>query len=326
MMVVMSTGPTGLRSSYVAANFPAGVPLSGDLMFSDGDLAHALWVTGRAPADQFSHGASSLWEWVHRVSLVPAYLRATPTGRVVRSNLALDLDRSEKVGLSYALGQAMTGVWCTKVLHVTHLMHVDRYAKSYNVTCVNTKRRADLFGLSGTGWIIAEAKGRSNGIEPSLSAKMRTQKRSISSVSGLPPALTLGCAAAFPPDKGEMVLRLVDPSDDEYESISIVVDLDRFYLAYYRPVLEVLRAGTRVQGPEGYSTVSLTTLGLRVGLLTQIEDRIACLDDSRRGTEGLAAFAQTLLTDVSIPVRGFPDGSIFETDWGEALSNDDYER
>ena len=60
------------------------------------------------------------------MSLIPAYVRRSYRGELVRSRLASDLDRSELVGLSYALGQAMTAVFCRLELSVAHLLHNDR--------------------------------------------------------------------------------------------------------------------------------------------------------------------------------------------------------
>ena len=116
---------------YRAEAFPNFVARNGVLHFDAADLAHALFVTGRAPGDQARHGDMSVWEWIHRTSLVPAYVRRGSTGRLMKSALADSLDRSEKVALSYALGQAMTGIFAQQNLGVTHLMHVDRYAERW---------------------------------------------------------------------------------------------------------------------------------------------------------------------------------------------------
>ena len=52
----------------------------GTLSFTTDDLAHALFATGRAPGDQWAHSMASVWEWIHRTSLIPAYIRRTPRG------------------------------------------------------------------------------------------------------------------------------------------------------------------------------------------------------------------------------------------------------
>lgn len=83
---------------------PGSVGKTGTLGSTVNDLAHALFATGRAPGDQARFGDASFWEFVHRASLIPASVRINSSGRLVKSALALELDRSEKVALSYALG------------------------------------------------------------------------------------------------------------------------------------------------------------------------------------------------------------------------------
>jgi hypothetical protein len=215
-----------------AYGFPPAVPTIGSvLQFTPHDLAHALFTTGRAPGDQANHGMASVWEFLHRASLIPSYVRMTPSGRLTRSNLAVELDRSEKVALSYSLGQAMTSIFCRHMLDVPHLLHVDRYARRFGVRFGATGKRPDLIGLRETGWVVAEAKGRSNRMEPSLQSKLVDQKRAISSIEGQPPELSLGCVASFPPNVNEMVLNVFDPTEDAPQSIDLPIDRSRYLLA-----------------------------------------------------------------------------------------------
>ena len=211
-----------------ALAFPAGlISPNSVLEFTTDDLAHALFATGRAPGDEVRHGWASVWEFVHRTSLIPAYVRRTDKGALVKSALAVELDRSEKVTLSYSLGQALTEIFCERKLGVTHLLHMDRYASRWGVTFTATRKRADLFGLAPNGWVVAEAKGRSNGVEATLPRKLIAQKRSVKSISGKRPWLALGCVAAFPPHTNQLSITAVDPDEDGPEPISIDLDLDR---------------------------------------------------------------------------------------------------
>jgi len=77
------------RAHFVARSFPAGsgVAANGNLRFTEADLMHALFVTGRATGDEWLHGSLSLFEWLHRAAIVPAYL-ANVGGRVCRTPLA----------------------------------------------------------------------------------------------------------------------------------------------------------------------------------------------------------------------------------------------
>lgn len=250
----------------------SGVPLKTTLAFSNDDLAHALFTTGRAPGDQAAYGSASVYEALHRCSLIPAYVRRDGAGQLMRSRLALELDRSEKGAISYALGQAMAAIFCAQALGVTHLLHVDRYASHYSLTFGSGRSRADMFGPGKNGWVVAEAKGRSNNSDADLVKKLRSQKRTVKSVLGMTPWVALGSVACFPNPKYQSMSVLTwDPDDDENESINIDGTLDRFFVAYYAPILAAIEAGSEagVDGPEyvtgRFDGVALT-LGLRADL------------------------------------------------------------
>jgi hypothetical protein len=51
----------------------------------------------------------------------------------------------------------MTALFCRIELAVGNLMHIDRYFQQYGLQFTGRKR-ADLFGLSPNGWVVAEAK------------------------------------------------------------------------------------------------------------------------------------------------------------------------
>ncbi|WP_157743280.1 hypothetical protein [Micromonospora coriariae] len=295
------------------------------LTFSTDDLVHALFATGRAPGDEVSHGLASVWEFIHRVSLIPAYVRRSDGGGLVKSALARELDRSEKVSLSYALGQAMTGIFCQKKLGVTFLLHVDRYAGRYGVTFGTTRKRADLFGWSPRGWVVAEAKGRSNAMEAALPSTLVAQKRSIKSIAGERPWLALGCVASFPPYAYELLIDAVDPDEDALESIDVNMDLDRYMLAYYEPFLAAVAAGTPDVRDQGYLASRFDVLNLRVGLRRDIAARV------RQAAEGeLVGLHESVLGlletggEADQSFTTFPDGTLVGSNWADAMSLNDW--
>jgi hypothetical protein len=294
--------------------------------FFANELAHALFTTGRSPGNQLSHGNASLWEFMHRVSLVPAYIRRDSRQRLVRSQLALDLDRSEKVGVSYALGQALTGIFCRKLLSIPFLMHIDRYASRHGLVFGATRKRADLFGYGVTpGWVVAEAKGRSNSMESGLQDKLIAQKRSIVSIDGQPPALALGCVASFPPQTSIMRVDAFDPEPTVAEPLTMSVDLDRYMLAYYEPFIVAIDAGEPESDQEPTSlirSVRFQALGIRIGLLRSIEQNV------RRASAGeLAGLGQSILSELRNvqSAAPFSDGSMLEADWETSLTISDWQ-
>jgi hypothetical protein len=319
---------TPFEVDYYAFDFPPGtIKRIGTLSFTSNGLAHALFTTGRAPGNQFSHGSTSFWEFVHRATLIPAYIRRDHGGGLVRSRLALELDRSEKVAVSYALGQALTGIFCQDILSTPFLMHVDRYASRYGTVFGATRRRADLFGYRATlDWVVAEAKGRSNSMESDLRGKLVTQKRSVISIAGAPPALALGCVASFPPPASKLRVDAFDPEMEEVEPVALDVDLDRFMLAYYEPFIVAIDTGVNEPDQELRSpvrSVRFQTLGLRIGLLRSIEERVR-LAIREGDTVGLG---QSILSQLATAQSTalFADGSLIETDWEEALTRGDWQ-
>jgi hypothetical protein len=131
------------------AGFPPGtVPYTGQLRFSPDALAWALFTTGRLPGDVTRYGAASLYECVHRVAIIPAYIRRRAGGAFVRSQLCTDLDRSEKVGVSYSLGMALTRLFTAMRLRVPFLLHVDRYGHRYDVRYVSRRSACTTSGTA----------------------------------------------------------------------------------------------------------------------------------------------------------------------------------
>jgi hypothetical protein len=290
--------------------------------FDDSDLAWALFVTGRAPGDEARHGRQSFWEFMHRVTVVPAYVRLIGSA-LTRSALALVLDRSEKVNLSYSLGQAMAGVFAKDVLGVTRLMHVDRYQTQHNVV-ITGNERPDLFGQASTGWVVIEAKGRSNLAEAALMPKLRSQKKAVASINGAAPWVAAGVVAEFDPKSGRMQLRAVDPPASA-EAQDWKVDPDKYAGAYYEPFATAIAAGaetiagakTVADADNRLRVAELGAVGVRIGILKAIID--ALQDRRERQYEGLAAAIDQILNGtMSESIRS--DGSWFATDWHGALT------
>jgi hypothetical protein len=180
-------GQSQLRSPYATHKFPKSViaKTHGHLDFDESDLARALFTTGRAPAEWFGHGDASFFEFVHRVSLVPAYLR-TNGSRIERSLLLESLDRSEKVGISYALGTAMCSLFAENCLGVWGLLHIDRYGRDANLA-FNSPLKPDYFGIGNGGWVVVEGKGRSRGVPPALLRHLARQKNAVGTINGVDP-------------------------------------------------------------------------------------------------------------------------------------------
>jgi hypothetical protein len=307
------------------SGFPLGHGLGPNrtLQVTDDGLAHALFVTGRAPGDETRHGLASFWEFVHRASLIPAYVRRTSSGRLTRSTLALHLDRSEKVNLSYALGQAFAAIFCEQVLGASRLLHIDRYCQHHNVVFGPGKQRPDLFGLGNGGWVVAEAKGRSNAMESGLGSKLQSQKSIVQAITGAAPWLRVGTVSEFPAPDRVLRLQAVDPPKVALEPERWNVDVDRMAQAYYEPFLRLLEAGVDEEASYSDDRLRRADLG-PVGVRVQILDAVAELVEGARegSTKGLAARIDAVLARSASDDVG-RDGTAFETDWGDSLARRD---
>ncbi len=312
--------------NYNAYAFPASVNPRGQLSFRADELAHALFATGRAPGDRYRYGSASIWEWLYRPSLIPAYIRRRPYGALTRSRLAQELDRSELVGLSYALGTAMTAIFCRQVLDVSHLLHIDRYASTYGVVFGTGRKRADLFGRAPSGWVVAEAKGRSRAMERTLPEKLLDQKRSVLSIEYLPPWLALGCVASFPTGQN-LVVDAYDPDEPAEDAIRLDhVTWDRYLYAYYQPFINALDAGDRLEDTlveVPFETVDFGGFRVRLGLLRGVAE--LARETPANDPAGFGEHVTELLASArQREIRMFPDGSTIQTDWTEAIQTPDW--
>ena len=324
----MNTAPSSpFIVRYHASGFPAGMVNSNDyIQFYENELIHALFTVGRAPGDRLSYGEASVWELLHRSSLVRAYIRQDNSQHLVLSRLASDLDRSEKVAVSYAIGQAMTAIFSRQLLPVQYLMHVERYASRWSVRFASRKR-PDLFGFGARGWIVAEAKGRSTSPDASLRASLRAQKASIVSIQGRPPVLAIGCVAYFSAEVPWLRLDVFDPEPREIESMAINVDIDRFFFTYYEPFITAIDIGDsdrEVDQGQDADIISarFEPFALRIGLLRTVEQLVR----RARDQGNLAGLSQAILAALGTLSSSsvFPDGSFVEANWNNSISINDW--
>jgi hypothetical protein len=202
--------------------------------------------------------------------LIYAHLREDGAGRIGRSSLYLDLDRSEKTSVSYYLGMTMTKIAVSRLLGVPWLMHVDRYAHQWGVTFGGGRTRPDLIGPNSRWqWIVAEGKGRTGGRDGEALQKMAQQKRAVRTIAGRPPLVSLGCLSYF--NGGRLALAIVDPDDEDMEPIDYTVDRDLFIVAYYRPITALLEQFPSADAElTGQQSVALPEVDAVIGLDTNL--------------------------------------------------------
>jgi hypothetical protein len=164
---------------------------------------------------------------------------------------------------------------------------------------------------------VAEAKGRSRGVEASVVRKLQVQKRSVRTVEGKEPWLAVGTVAHF--GKDALEINAYDPSelDDAVEPIDIAIDRSQYFRAYYLPFLRAIESGSETEGPDGY-LVAASRLGqLNIGLPETIVD--ALRRDERLEPESWPAtilgLSDIATDDPDSPIM--PDGTYFDVNWGD---------
>ncbi|QQQ74799.1 hypothetical protein IOD16_27180 [Saccharothrix sp. 6-C] len=216
----------------------------------------------------------------------------------------------------------MTAIFCEWELATAYLMHIDRYSNHFGISFGATQQRADLFGLAPKGWVVAEAKGRSSGVGSDLRDKMVAQKRSVSDINGSRPWVALGCVAYFPPQSGYMQLSAFDPDEDDIETISLQVSMDRLMLAHYLPFVRAIEIGD-AEEDSSMDMASFGPLGLRVGLPSRLRERIRSAELGE--IQGLYEDVLEILDRSSEDTPRRPaDGTTVTTNWDEAMSFDDW--
>ncbi|MGW2444465.1 hypothetical protein [Streptomyces sp. NPDC001675] len=249
---------------------------------------------------------------------MPAYLGWTdgPVRRITRTDLARELDPSEKGMLSYTLGQAMCQIFAETQLSVRFFMHVARYEGTYGLSFASGHSRADFFGeqYSG-GYVVAEAKGRSGRLTSKLLKNMELQKRTIKTIAGEIPKVAYASAVDFPSARGAMRLTAIDPDEAAPSAIDFPADPDWQILAYYAPFLDAF-AHEQPQLLGDYVVASFTTLGVTLGVLATVLQRVERA--SRRGhISGLRNDVLRELSRLTPREDGtlYADGTLVAADW-----------
>jgi len=155
---------------------------------------------------------------------------------------------------------------------------------------------------------------------------VKAQASNVASIGGAAPWVACGVVAQFPPPGQTMQLYALDPEPTEV-ALSWQVDPDRFTEAYYAPFLRALDVGRSPDlagvAPAAIEAADLGAVGVRIGL----HRRLAGLLREREGeaVAGLAREVDSVLEGLPEEEAIRPDGSWFDTSWGDALGLRDVE-
>ncbi|WP_280472325.1 hypothetical protein [Nocardia cyriacigeorgica] len=219
----------------------------------------------------------------------------------------------------------MTALFCRQVLNVSHLLHIDRYASTYAVGFTKGRKRADLIGRAPSGWVVAEAKGRSRAMERTLRRKLVEQKRSVLSIESTPPSLALGCVASFP-DGRDMIVQAFDPEEPDVDAISLdELTRDQYLYAYYLPLINTIESGDRIDRGSAATPFEQADFGrfrVQVGLMREIADLVRESTSPWRLTGFSDQVDAHLASARERGITMFSDGSRIRTDWTEVMQAD----
>ncbi len=270
--------------TYTAQGFPIayGGALAGTfpLSVSWEEIIWAAISVGKAQlAHMTQYGVFSAFEFMYRAAIIYANLVETSSGRLRRSSAYDGLDPSEKGAISYFIGMTVAKLFANRLLSVPWLMHLDVYRQQLQPILVG-KSKPDFVGLNANnGWVVLEAKGRTNDYEESVLQAAKTQTQQLTTIQGTQPVLRVASLAYFA--AGNLEFTALDPRQKKGEGKFGDLPLTRneFLKIYYRPIQTWLGETTEVRrirvGGQSYRVASFPEFDLSVGLSDEAERQLA---------------------------------------------------
>ena len=187
--------------SYNASNFGRhyGSALKGhhNLPVSWRDIIWASISVGKLDlADIFGHHIFSFREQAMKYYLVYANLKQCSTA-ICKTSLYDSLDATEKGFTSYFIGMMCAKLVGAFLLRTPWLVHLKKLKRYHNLGLVG-RRQPDLVGQDTRGgWVVVEAKGRTNSFSQAALNKAKQQTRSLRNISGQFPSLRVATESYF---------------------------------------------------------------------------------------------------------------------------------
>jgi hypothetical protein len=183
------------RITYTASNFAGhwGPRLTGmhEIQISWPELIWAAVTIGKPGVSYLlAHGWHSASDIIVRSHTVYANLRQVPSRHIEKSSLYVALDPTEKGATSYFIGMMAAKIVAARLLDTPWLFHLSMFHTLGGHTTLLGKSQPDLVGLNRTrGWVVVEAKGRTNGHSASAALAAKAQTRQLRQINGVSPIL-----------------------------------------------------------------------------------------------------------------------------------------
>jgi hypothetical protein len=263
-----------LAIPYIATGFPrtAASSLRGahTLRVTWYDLIWAAVTVGKPGVGYlFAHGWHSISDIIVRTHTIYATLRESED-RFRRSTLYKAQDPSEKSSTSYFLGMAVAKLFAEKLLNTPWLFHISMTGPLNVPVRFRGALQPDLLGWRQDGsWLVAEAKGRTNGFSQAALDRAKLQTKAVTMVSGTPPSLRVAVQAHFDPG---LSARLHDPEPNDPDERKIDVDLQSALRRYYALATSLTSGSTSRREIAGrrYDFASVGDTGVALGMHTRV--------------------------------------------------------
>jgi hypothetical protein len=263
---------------YHASNFPPrfGTQLVGthSLPVTWSELVWAAVTVGKPGiAYLLTYGMHSISDIIVRSHTIYANLRQTHV-HVKRSALYDSLDPTEKGAASYFLGMMAAKIICARLLDTPYVFHLSMLRTLGGTSVLHTNSQPDLIGLDRSGnWIVAEAKGRTNGFSQPAMDMAKLQTRRLRMINGSYPSLRVAIQAYFAP---ELNFAVSDPEDHEDGADDVDFDVRVALKDYYSYTLGVTQTASETRNILGreYRFRSIEEVGISIGIDTTMPQGI----------------------------------------------------
>jgi hypothetical protein len=191
------------------------------------------------------------------------------------------------------------------LFNIPWLVHFEKIKALYNVG-TQGKSRPDLLGLDPHGgWIVFEAKGRSQAFSRYALDQAKAQIGRILHISGLIPTLRVATESYFTP---YLNVYIVDPEETNDEAIDIEINEAQFLISYYSTLRELMQVSSREEIIQNrkYLFVDYEAAGMSIGMT---QDVISHLNYNELQKDNLTGIITEIIsrTDQST-AKVYPDG------------------
>jgi hypothetical protein len=171
-----------------------------------------------------------------------AYLVQGNAGALLRAATFAAADPSEKSAISYSLGMTMAKLFAEVLFDTPRLLHYAVYAPNYEIAVAAGNSRPDLIGRTTTGgWIVFEAKGRSNGLDKKALGAAKLQAKQIYTIENSVPLCHIGGQSYFSPGGLKFMMDDPEPADNE-RSRRLNISAEELVVTYDRSLRRLVES------------------------------------------------------------------------------------